>query len=183
VTAVEWTLGPGNKSVVVDTTSHLPMDRWRLENAREEDSGVYSCRAENSVGASRPHDIHVVVAPPPSFTNAPPPEVNVRKDERLVVDCEGVGDPAPELYWEKEGVGAVSTDRIISPQRRLLPRHPVAGRLLIENVTRESHGDYRCVLSNSIATVFRQMRLYVQAGVIAWRRNSPRTYPRSVPPL
>ncbi|KAK0397324.1 hypothetical protein QR680_002087 [Steinernema hermaphroditum] len=137
VTVINW-----SKNGHVLTPS--PGTQLKIANASLEDSGMYSCQAYNSIGSSPFFEIHVVVAAPPSFSKPFPPLVFVKQGNPLLVECHGFGDPPPTVYWVR------NYHRINS------------ANLEITQVSHNDHGEYECVLSNSVATVKRKLQLYVQ---------------------
>ncbi|KAH7721320.1 IGCM-2 protein [Aphelenchoides avenae] len=138
-TVVHWSRnGLALSTQVSNTTS------YQLLNATAQDAGMYACRAENVIGASATFEIHVVVAPPPHFSMAPPPVAYVKAGEALETECGGFGDPPPTQYWLR------NSKRISS------------SKLALANVTHDDQGLYQCFLSNAIATVSKDFVLYVQ---------------------
>ncbi|TMS36888.1 hypothetical protein L596_003952 [Steinernema carpocapsae] len=138
VTVINW-----SKNGRVLTPS--PGTQLRIQNATLEDSGMYSCQAYNSIGSSPFFEIHVVVAAPPSFSKPFPPLMFIKQGSPLLVECHGFGDPPPTVYWVR------NFHRINS------------NRLEIAQVSHNDHGEYECVLSNSVATVKKKLQLYVQS--------------------
>ncbi|VDM41750.1 unnamed protein product [Toxocara canis] len=118
--------------------------RLNLKEITDVDSGLYSCQAFNSVGSSRPFEMHVSVAMPPHFSPAPPPVVFANINSKLEVTCDGYGDPSPIQYWLRNQAKVESS------------------LLQINSVSHDDHGLYECVLSNAVTTLTTQMLLYVQ---------------------
>ena len=70
--------------------------------------------------------------------------MNVTKEERsnLTLFCNAIGNPAPIIFWTKDGSSLSNSSRIrFSKHNRLLT---------ISNLNRKDSGHYRCVANNSL---------------------------------
>ncbi|CAJ0577911.1 unnamed protein product, partial [Mesorhabditis spiculigera] len=115
-----------------------------LTNALEGDAGVYGCVAENMVGRSDQFEMHLVIAESPRFSARPPPLIYSKVGGAIEVECLGFGDPMPVQYWLRD-------------KRRIS-----GSKLTIPSVSRADHGSYSCVLTNPVATVKAELKIYVQ---------------------
>ncbi|PAV70427.1 hypothetical protein WR25_18940 [Diploscapter pachys] len=119
-------------------------NNYTITRAKDSDSGIYGCQAENEIGKSAVIETHVVIAEPPIFAVKPPPEIRIREGYPLEVNCEGFGDPLPIVYW-------------IHNQKRIS-----SSLLSFQKVSHEDYGLYECVVSNSVETVSSKMNLIVE---------------------
>uniref|UniRef100_A0A914Y3H9 Ig-like domain-containing protein n=1 Tax=Panagrolaimus superbus TaxID=310955 RepID=A0A914Y3H9_9BILA len=117
---------------------------FQIINATFNDAGIYSCQAFNAVGGSDVLEMHVIVSEPPLFSKKPPPIAYVNVGETFSMECTGFGDPPPVQYWLRKMV-----------------RYPTK-ILHISNVSHSDYGNYRCILSNEVATVHHDLMLYVK---------------------
>lgn len=118
---------------------HILEDKsLKIERVRLADEGIYVCRAENTVGFQEA-EAKLIVHSQPSFLITPRDKV-VGLGRRAVFRCEVVGNPAPAVFWNKEG-----SQTLLFPNQdhgRLSVSDD--GTLTIESVEREDGGEYVC---------------------------------------
>ena len=105
-------------------------------NAHKKDSGLYRCKASNSLGQDSALT-QLVVVELPRFTISPPAKLNVFVYQDITVPCQATGDPKPTITWKKENGQLPSGRSKIS----------LDGTLEIWNAKEEDSGRYTCVAS------------------------------------
>ncbi|KAM9722140.1 hemicentin-2 isoform 3-T3 [Dama dama] len=121
-----------------------------------EDSGTYICWAENRVGHVQAVSfVHVKEAPVlqgESFSYLVEP---VGGSIRL--DCAVHGDPAPDIYWIKDGL----------PLRGSRLRHRLQnGSLIIRRTEMDDAGQYQCLAENELGAVEKVVVLALQSAPV-----------------
>ncbi|KAG9332946.1 hypothetical protein JZ751_013975 [Albula glossodonta] len=114
-----------------------------IDTAGEGDSGTYTCRADNGVGAPNSasvlYDVQVFE----------PPQVSVELQQGLVqwgenvrFGCQAQGKPAPSVVW-------LHNAQPLLPS----PRHRMSARMLrIFNVGPQDQGLYQCMAHNAVGS-------------------------------
>uniref|UniRef100_A0A3Q3J0G8 Immunoglobulin superfamily, member 9a n=2 Tax=Monopterus albus TaxID=43700 RepID=A0A3Q3J0G8_MONAL len=112
----------------------------RLEGLQLDDQGLYECRI---LLLDKPKDepqngtwTLLSVTAPPTFTEAPPPVVEVLVGGHLSLACVANGNPTPTITWLKDG----SVIQRTKDQK---------GPLSLRAVSMQSAGQYTCHASNS----------------------------------
>ena len=136
-------------------------------NAQKKDSGLYKCKASNTLG----HDLAVTqlnVLELPRFTVIPPSQIELTKERNITVLCQATGDPKPKVTWKKE-------NGELPPGRSNIG---LDGTLQIWKTAEEDSGRYTCIASSAMVfkasssmilsvkgeTLFND--LYAETGVI-----------------
>ncbi|KAF5916712.1 hypothetical protein HPG69_005507 [Diceros bicornis minor] len=118
-----------------------PYGELILENVVPEDSGTYTCVANNAAGEDT-HTVSLTVMVLPTFTELPG-DVSLNKGEQLRLNCKATGIPLPKLTW--------------TFNNNIIPAHfdSVNGHseLVIERVSKEDSGTYVCTAENSVGFV------------------------------
>ncbi|PNI67325.1 HMCN1 isoform 2 [Pan troglodytes] len=118
-----------------------PYGELILENVVLEDSGFYTCVANNAAGEDT-HTVSLTVHVLPTFTELPG-DVSLNKGEQLRLSCKATGIPLPKLTW--------------TFNNNIIPAHfdSVNGHseLVIERVSKEDSGTYVCTAENSVGFV------------------------------
>ncbi|XP_055275069.1 hemicentin-1 isoform X4 [Moschus berezovskii] len=118
-----------------------PYGELILENVVLEDSGTYTCIANNVAGEDT-HTISLTVHVLPTFTELPG-DVSLNKGEQLRLNCKATGIPLPKLTW--------------TFNNNIIPAHfdSVNGHseLVIERISKEDSGTYVCTAENSVGFV------------------------------
>ena len=130
-------------------------DRYlSILNSQKKDSGLYKCKASNTLG----HDSAVtqlVVVELPQFTVSPPAQLKTILN--ITVPCKATGDPKPTITWMKEN-GELPSGR---------SKVKVDGTLQIWNLKEEDSGRYTCIASSAVVfRTFSAMKLTVMKGKI-----------------
>ncbi|XP_033613007.1 leucine-rich repeats and immunoglobulin-like domains protein 1 isoform X2 [Fukomys damarensis] len=117
-------------------------DVFFITDVKIDDSGVYSCTAQNSAG-SISANATLTVLETPSLA-VPLEDRVVSLGETVALQCKANGSPAPRITWFKG-------DRPLS----LTERHhftPGNQLLVVQNVVAEDAGRYTCEMSNALGT-------------------------------
>ncbi|XP_078374920.1 roundabout homolog 3-like [Oculina patagonica] len=72
-----------------------------IANAQKRDSGLYKCKASNSLGQDSAVT-QLVVVELPQFTVSPPSLLRELTNQNITVPCQATGDPKPTVTWMKE---------------------------------------------------------------------------------
>ncbi|XP_020958298.1 hemicentin-1 isoform X2 [Sus scrofa] len=118
-----------------------PYGELILENVVPEDSGTYTCIANNAAGEDT-HTITLTVHVLPTFTELPG-DVSLNKGEQLRLNCKATGIPLPKLTW-------TFNNNIIPAHFDRLNGH---SELVIERMSKEDSGTYVCTAENSVGFV------------------------------
>ncbi|KAF1385466.1 hypothetical protein PFLUV_G00108060 [Perca fluviatilis] len=125
-----------------------------IERVSKDDSGTYTCVAENSVGTIKSLGF-VYVKEPPIIDG----DLHSNRIEPLggnaILNCEVRGDPLPIIRWSKSGINIQISNRI-----RLLDN----GSLAIYGTVSEDAGNYMCVATNDAGVVERSVTLTLQSA-------------------
>ncbi|XP_012876738.1 PREDICTED: hemicentin-2 [Dipodomys ordii] len=128
-----------------------------------EDSGAYTCWAENRVGRVQTVSfVHVKEAPVlqgEAFSYLVEP---VGGSIRL--DCEVRGDPAPDIQWTKDGLPLPSSRLRFGLQN---------GSLTIRRAELEDAGQYQCLAENEVGSVKKVLTLVLQSTYECVAHNLP----------
>uniref|UniRef100_H0XAK9 Hemicentin 1 n=1 Tax=Otolemur garnettii TaxID=30611 RepID=H0XAK9_OTOGA len=118
-----------------------PYGELVLENVELEDSGTYTCIANNTAGEDT-HSVSLTVHILPTFTELPG-DVSLNKGEQLRLSCKATGIPLPKLTW-------TFNNNIIPAHYDSVNGH---SELVIERVSKEDSGTYVCTAENSVGFV------------------------------
>ncbi|XP_063223547.1 peroxidasin isoform X7 [Bacillus rossius redtenbacheri] len=150
-------VSPGGRVTIAPTGQQL-----LIQHAKETDSGLYVCRALNSVGYKETSAQLTVVAgvgpsppAPPPRTPAPqhfgarpgraprivipPYDMVAARGSTIEIPCKAEGDPRPTIVWTKDGSAVPHTRNF---------RVSAVGSLRISNMTRQDTGIYECLAIN-----------------------------------
>uniref|UniRef100_A0A3Q3ALP3 Hemicentin 1 n=1 Tax=Kryptolebias marmoratus TaxID=37003 RepID=A0A3Q3ALP3_KRYMA len=122
-----------------------------IERVTKDDSGTYTCVAENSAGTIK--SLGFVYVKPPIIDG----DLHVNRIEPLggnaILNCEVRGDPLPTIQWSKNGINIQISNRI---------RQLDNGSLAIYGTVSEDAGSYMCVATNDAGVVERSVTLTLQ---------------------
>ncbi|CAK6971319.1 hemicentin-1 [Scomber scombrus] len=125
-----------------------------IERVSKDDSGTYTCVAENSVGTIKSLGF-VYVKEPPIIDG----DLHSNRIEPLggnaILNCEVRGDPLPTIQWIKSGINIHISNRI---------RQLDNGSLAIYGTVSEDAGNYMCVATNDAGVVERSVTLTLQSA-------------------
>ncbi|XP_054844418.1 leucine-rich repeats and immunoglobulin-like domains protein 3 isoform X2 [Eublepharis macularius] len=126
-------------------------DVFFIVNVKTEDTGVYSCTAQNTAG-SISANATLTVLETPSFLR-PLVDRTVTKGETAVLQCIAGGSPPPRLNWTKDDSTLVVTEKHFFAAGNQL--------LIIVDTDFEDAGKYTCEMSNTLGTERGNIRLNV----------------------
>ncbi|XP_072166432.1 protein turtle homolog A-like [Diadema setosum] len=121
-----------------------------IDDASVTDEGSYTCTPYNDLGTagqSTPTTLHVI--DPPSFAMEPEPSYQQSVGSSVFMPCSASGNPPPSLTWRKVN-GQLSSRTIVT-----------STRLRIDNIRKEDHGTYQCLVANQVATAMAETDLIV----------------------
>ncbi|XP_067452563.1 hemicentin-1 isoform X1 [Thunnus thynnus] len=125
-----------------------------IERVSKDDSGTYTCVAENNVGTIKSLGF-VYVKEPPIIDG----DLHSNRIEPLggnaILNCEVRGDPLPTIQWSKSGINIQISNRI---------RQLDNGSLAIYGTVSEDAGNYMCVATNDAGVVERSVTLTLQSA-------------------
>ncbi|XP_035996829.1 hemicentin-1 isoform X1 [Fundulus heteroclitus] len=149
---IRWTLN--NKMIPVHYGQINGHSELVIERVSKEDSGTYTCVAENRVGTIKSLGF-VYVKEPPVIDG----DLHSKRIEPLggnaVLNCEVRGDPLPTIQWSKNGVNVQINSRI---------RQLDNGSLAIYGTVSEDAGSYMCVATNDAGVLERSVTLTLQSA-------------------
>uniref|UniRef100_A0A3B5LKZ5 Hemicentin 1 n=1 Tax=Xiphophorus couchianus TaxID=32473 RepID=A0A3B5LKZ5_9TELE len=123
-----------------------------IERVSKEDTGTYTCVAENRVGTIK--SLGFVYVKPPIIDG----DLHANRIEPLggnaILNCEVRGDPLPTIQWSKNGINIRINNRI---------RQLDNGSLAIYGTVSEDAGSYMCVATNDAGVVERSVTLTLQS--------------------
>ncbi|XP_039213555.1 hemicentin-1 isoform X2 [Crotalus tigris] len=139
----------GDTSLVAKRSSESHGD-FIIEKAKPEDSGSYTCIANNVAGEDT-HTISLTVYVLPAFTELPG-DVALNKGEQLQLNCKATGVPVPNIKW-------IFNNNIIPAQY-----DGVNGlsKLVIERVSKKDSGTYVCMAENLVGSIKALGSVYVK---------------------
>ncbi|KAK9522520.1 hypothetical protein VZT92_018976 [Zoarces viviparus] len=114
-----------------------------IATANDNAVGMYTCTAYNSYGTmGQSEPTTVILQDPPSFRVHPRLEYLQEVGRDLIIPCEAIGDPAPNITWSK-----------IGPTPRSLYTVLANGSLLLQPLSKDHQGGWECLATNRVATV------------------------------
>ncbi|XP_019904855.2 hemicentin-1 isoform X2 [Esox lucius] len=125
-----------------------------IERVSKDDSGTYSCVAENRVGTIKSL-AYVYVKEPPIIDGDFHPNRIEPLGGNAVLNCGVRGDPLPTIQWSKKGVNIQTSKRIHQLDN---------GSLAIYSTVNEDAGKYVCVATNDAGVVERIVTLTLQSS-------------------
>jgi hypothetical protein len=151
-----------------------------------EDAGVFSVRAVSAFGMAECSAALTVEEDLTRIRDIKPDffvrmhDLNVTVGEPATFDCQVIGQPRPEVYWNK------NNKRVTDSPRWKLIAEEDHYTLLIYEVRPEDAGVYECVLTNKLGKTSCSARLNVTGKPVEARpaaQQQPSAAPRLVEPL
>nr|XP_053643915.1 roundabout homolog 2-like [Cherax quadricarinatus] len=117
-----------------------------INQAIQEDSATYTCRARNAAGTRESSPTQLIIMIPPRFEERP---ANVTSPSGVVVElkCRAQASPAPTVTWRRLD-GKMPLGRV-----RIEEQHQ---RLVLEHVTVDESGIYVCEVENEAGIAIAQ---------------------------
>ncbi|XP_078687492.1 hemicentin-1-like isoform X2 [Branchiostoma floridae x Branchiostoma belcheri] len=132
-----------------------------INGATAEDKGLYECRAFNEIGTVVAGTAELTLQDSPQIV-VKPEDVVVDQGGTILVNCGAMGEPAPSIQWQREGITIITEDRVT-----ILPNDS----LRIEAAQMPDSGNYICLASNSFGKSFVNFRITVRVhgGFSPWQ--------------
>ncbi|BFF95091.1 interference hedgehog [Drosophila madeirensis] len=111
-----------------------------ISNVQAHDTGTYICYLDNGVRPTLEHFINVTVEVPPRITRPPWADLT-NEGDRMQLECEASGVPAPEIYWLLNGESS-----IYDTEAEILPN----GYLVLHSVQKRHAGYVQCFARNKL---------------------------------
>uniref|UniRef100_A0A493TWE9 Hemicentin-1 n=1 Tax=Anas platyrhynchos platyrhynchos TaxID=8840 RepID=A0A493TWE9_ANAPP len=164
-TEVEYTVMEGSRAVLTCVADGIPTPtiNWKkdntlltervgkykampdgdliLDNVIPEDSGNYTCIANNAAGEET-HTVTLIVQILPAFSELPG-DVALTKGEQLRLTCKATGIPIPKITW-------TFNNNIIPAQYDDVNGH---SELVIDRVSKDDSGTYICTAENTVGSI------------------------------
>ncbi|XP_023195302.1 hemicentin-1 [Xiphophorus maculatus] len=151
---IKWIMN--NKNIPVHYNHVNGHSELVIERVSKEDTGTYTCVAENRVGTIKSLGF-VYVKEPPIIDG----DLHANRIEPLggnaILNCEVRGDPLPTIQWSKNGINIRINNRI---------RQLDNGSLAIYGTESEDAGSYMCVATNDAGVVERSVTLTLQRAPV-----------------
>lgn len=138
----------------------------KIKRTRKEDTGLYTCVAENTCGGRNTLNLRLFVAKAPVFTV---PEEKRRRNLLAVpvgysvkMDCSAIGSPRPTVKWYKDGVifqGRKGGSRLYISMFTTV--------VTIRDVVPSDSGLYTCNVSNAYGWINQSYRVDVHERIRA----------------
>lgn len=144
------------------------MCKLTILETKEDDQGEYTCVATNEVGSASSKTTLIVSEPLVT------PEFKLRLQNANAVEGKSAefvvrvtGNPEPTIEWTKSGKKIRTDGRF---QSRAEDRHTY--RLIIDDVSLEDAGTYKCIASNEVGRVQCSARLAVTEKMVPPKVNA-----------
>ncbi|XP_055686975.1 peroxidasin isoform X2 [Lutzomyia longipalpis] len=150
---VAWERDDGQQ-IVFTPRIYLTGNQLHIKDAKESDSGLYICIAENAVGSAETvASVEIQSHANPPHLIIEPYDLEALQGATIELPCMGDGDPPPQVKWKKDGRTIISTDRF---------RIAASGSLHVTNVTTLDSGRYECSITNEFGRATGQGLLIVR---------------------
>lgn len=135
-----------------------------FRNVTFEDSGNYTCIANNSQGVIKA-TVVITAGTSPKFAVQPEDLIVANEMRPAMIHCLAVGDPTPTIQWDKdlEYITANNTD---FKRITVLPN----GTLQFREVHLEDEGVYGCTIGNSAGLKREEARLKIKGKSVTSTR-------------
>ncbi|KAK1789709.1 hypothetical protein P4O66_015604 [Electrophorus voltai] len=114
----------------------------RIANLTSEDSGTYSCRADNS-NKSVETQAKLTVLVPPQFLKKPS-NIYAHEAMDIIFECNVTGFPAPTVKWVKNGDAVIPSDYF-----KIVNQHD----LQVLGLVKSDEGFYQCMAENEAGNI------------------------------
>uniref|UniRef100_K7FGE5 Hemicentin 2 n=1 Tax=Pelodiscus sinensis TaxID=13735 RepID=K7FGE5_PELSI len=155
---ITWLLN--NKPVRAGVWERNGQSMLQREAVTQEDSGTYSCVAENGVGSVKAVAFIYVKG---AGTGAPVLRGEVRAYQveplggNALLNCDAYSEPAPLIHWNKNGRPLLGSPRLHQLQN---------GSLAIYGTVHDDAGRYKCMAENELGVVEKEITLALQSAPV-----------------
>ncbi|VVC39592.1 Fibronectin type III,Immunoglobulin subtype,Immunoglobulin-like domain,Immunoglobulin-like [Cinara cedri] len=145
----------------VSTDSPYGLASLNLTNIQESDQGWYACKVvflNRSPTNKNGTWFHLDVHAPPRFVTVPNEVQYINLGDSIILNCQAVGTPAPEIVWFKDAtdVQPTATVGIFND----------GTELRISNIRAGDIGDYTCIARNGEGQISHTARVLVAGGAV-----------------
>ncbi|XP_048590018.1 hemicentin-1 isoform X3 [Nematostella vectensis] len=123
-----------------------------IKETRGSDTGTYTCRARNMMGA-RDYHVDLIVQVAPRLTSLHKTPLTIVENSTAVVPCTSTGFPTPEISWSKIG-NSMDVSRMSYDSQALI----------IKDVRYSDRGTYVCSATNEEGRVNGTVTVIVQVA-------------------
>ncbi|XP_060868691.1 protein turtle-like isoform X1 [Metopolophium dirhodum] len=132
-----------------------------LTNIQESDQGWYACKVvflNRSPTNKNGTWFHLDVHAPPKFVTIPGEVQYINVGDSIILNCQAVGTPTPEIVWFKDAtdVQPTTTVGIFND----------GTELRISNIRTEDIGDYTCIARNGEGQISHTARVLIAGGAV-----------------
>ncbi|XP_048516983.1 protein turtle isoform X4 [Dendroctonus ponderosae] len=136
-----------------------------LTDIRESDQGWYECKVVFLNRSPKPPKngtwFHLDVHAPPRFAVTPDDIIYVNLGDAIILTCQAVGTPTPEILWYKEANPVDPTATVGN-----IGIFNDGTELRISNIRHEDIGDYTCIARNGEGQISHTARVIVAGGAV-----------------
>ncbi|XP_063737566.1 neogenin 1a [Eleginops maclovinus] len=122
----------------------------QIFNLTEEDSGIYTCMADNA-NATIEAQAQLTIQVPPQFVKRPD-NVYAYESMDIIFDCEVSGSPAPTVKWVKNGDAVIPSDYF-----KIIKEH----NLQVLGLVKSDEGFYQCLAENDAGNIQSSAQLII----------------------
>uniref|UniRef100_A0AAQ6ADB6 Neogenin 1b n=1 Tax=Amphiprion ocellaris TaxID=80972 RepID=A0AAQ6ADB6_AMPOC len=144
----------------------------QIYNLTEEDTGIYTCVAENS-NSSIEAQAQLTIQVPPQFVKRPA-NIYAHESMDIVFECEVSGSPAPTVKWVKNGDAVIPSDYF-----KIIKEH----NLQVLGLVKSDEGFYQCLAENDAGNIQSSAQLIILdhgSGGVAGPAGPTPSAPRDV---
>ncbi|KAM3877112.1 neogenin 1a [Diretmus argenteus] len=134
----------------------------QISNLTEEDSGVYTCMADNA-NATIEAPALLTVQVPPQFVKRPT-NIYAHESMDIVFECEVSGSPAPTVKWVKNGDAVIPSDYF-----KIIKEH----NLQVLGLVKSDEGFYQCLAENDAGNIQSSAQLIILEHDVALPSSPP----------
>ncbi|XP_050542439.1 protein turtle-like isoform X2 [Daktulosphaira vitifoliae] len=132
-----------------------------LTNIQESDQGWYACKVvflNRSPTNKNGTWFHLDVHAPPRFVTIPSEVQYINLGDSIILNCQAVGTPTPEIVWFKDAtdIQPTATVGIFND----------GTELRISNIRNEDIGDYTCIARNGEGQISHTARVLIAGGAV-----------------
>lgn len=144
---MEWHFGEPPELIVADPEKYIISNEngtLAIKKTMPEDIGEYTCSIKLNNGKSFNQTVSLESKPWVAHFEK---SKNLVEDDPLVLECEAVGSPTPEITWLKDGINftEASNPRVSFKANK---EGIMNGSMRIDNLNFDDRGEYTCVATN-----------------------------------
>ncbi|XP_034015789.1 neogenin 1a isoform X3 [Thalassophryne amazonica] len=147
---VRWTFGD---KLLDESDARLEVvggGSLQITNLTEDDTGVYTCTADNA-NSTIESQAQLTVQVPPRFAKRPS-NIYAHESMDIVFECEVIGSPAPTVKWVKNGDAVIPSDYF-----KIINQH----NLQVLGLVKSDEGFYQCLAENDVGNIQSSAQLII----------------------